>query len=383
MSVAEERVIVRPRSFDLPLPRGGRSASRSESVVLVRIPADRLPFLDFLRAVSAHVIVWHHLMLYGPLSDAAAELVPNLSQLLIDYGPNAVQVFLVIGGFLTAQGLSKRSEFHLLDCWTLIRRRYLRIAGPYLCVLVVAIVANWWAERWMNDESISAFPTVPQVLAHAVFLHDLLGYEALSAGLWYLAIDFQLASLAIAGWWLSHRVSKMCGWKTVIAAQAVVWPLAAASLLWINRNPAWDVAALYFFGSYALGMITSWVSAGKLPKWCFWAFTGLVVVALMLEFRPRLAVGLTSGLAIYGASTWGWLVRFPASRLVLFAGASSYSLFLIHFPVCLLVNAGLSTWVMSSPHWGAIGMIVAYGLSVLASIAFYFGVERRFARLRA
>lgn len=376
MSLAEQRFVNRPRWLSWTFPAGSTAAVGTKAGAA----SERLPFLDLLRAVSAHVIVWHHLVLYGPLSEAAADLVPTLSGLLIDYGPNAVQVFLVIGGFLTAQSLAKRREFRLRDCWSLIRRRYLRIAGPYLCVLAVAIAVNWLADLWMDDESITPFPTVPQVLAHAVFLHDLLGYEALSAGLWYLAIDFQLALLAAAGWWVSHRMARTRGLNPIVAAQAIIWPLAAASLFWMNRRPEWDVVALYFFGSYALGMITAWVLAGKLPRWCFWAFAGLVVLALLLEFRPRLAVALAAGVLVYGASAGGWLVRYPRNRILLFAGMTSYSLFLIHFPVCLLVNAWLSTVIAPSEGLYTAAIFSAYGLSVLASIAFYFGIERRFAR---
>lgn len=56
----------------------------------------------------------------------------------------------------------------------------------------------------------------------------------------------------------------------------------------------------------------------------------------------------------------------------------SYSLFLIHFPVCLVVNAILSNYVLHSPWLCLTGMFAAYGLSLVAAVAFYYGVDRRF-----
>jgi peptidoglycan/LPS O-acetylase OafA/YrhL len=340
--------------------------------------SDRLPFLDFLRAVSAHVIVWHHLAFYGPLSDEATFLFPRIFEFLSEHGRNAVQVFLVIGGFVTAQSLGKRREFALKDAVRTIKRRYVRIAGPYLAALMIAVVANSVAQAWMEHHSISAFPTIPQFLAHAVFLQDLLGYEALSAGVWYLAIDFQLVLLAIGLWWLAQRTASATKISPFVWSQVLLLPLAIASWFWFNRHSEWDVWAGYFLGNYAVGLIASWTLSRRLPPWVFWLYLALAGAALVTEFRPRLAVGLTTGLMIFVAGRSGWLGSLPLPRWLSFAGTSSYSLFLIHFPACLVVNAILSNYVLDSPALCVAGLSLAYGLSILASIVFYFAIERRF-----
>ena len=46
-----------------------------------------------------------------------------------------------------------------------------------------------------------------QFLAHALLLHSLLGMDALSAGVWYVAIDFQLFTLFVAVLWLARSVA--------------------------------------------------------------------------------------------------------------------------------------------------------------------------------
>jgi peptidoglycan/LPS O-acetylase OafA/YrhL len=65
----------------------------------------RLAFVDLLRALAASTIVWHHLAFYGPLSDVAHPLAPGLLDWLDSYGRMAVQVFLVLGGFMMGRSL--------------------------------------------------------------------------------------------------------------------------------------------------------------------------------------------------------------------------------------------------------------------------------------
>lgn len=71
-------------------------------------PPRRLPHVDVLKALAAQVIVLHHLVSYGPIARAAHALLPQLAGALQQYGRMAVQVFLVVAGYLSARGLSPR-----------------------------------------------------------------------------------------------------------------------------------------------------------------------------------------------------------------------------------------------------------------------------------
>ena len=226
-----------------------------------------IPIIHLLRAIGSHVIVWHHLAFYGPVSDIAYTTSPLFFDWLVDYGRMAVQVFFVMGGFVTARKLSRPRHWTAHVLGREIVARYRRIGIPYLvAVLVMAVVANEVARRSMEHESISATPSVKQLMAHAVFLQDVLDYEPLTAGIWYLAVDFQLGLLAlfvlaVAQWARGSDVE--AGFRT---AQWIFWPLAAASLFWLNRLDQFDHFALYFFGSYFTGMVVAWTLAGRLPR---------------------------------------------------------------------------------------------------------------------
>ena len=62
------------------------------------------------------------------------------------------------------------------------------------------------------------------------------------------------------------------------------------------------------------------------------------------------------------------------------SGASPYSLFLIHFPICLVLTAWIAEYVIDRPH-AALGlMILEYAVSLVAAVAFYRLIEGRVAR---
>ena len=181
-----------------------------------------------------------------------------------------VQVFFVLGGFVTAHKLSRPTHWTPPSWCARSSRRYRRIGIPYLVALLVAVAANEVARRSMDHESISATPSVTQLVAHAVFLQDVLDYEPLTAGIWYLAIDFQLGLLVLvtlaAAQWV-RRDDPEAGFRS---ANGLYWPLAATSLLWLNRLEQFDHYALYFFGSYFGGMVVAWTLAGRLPRTALW-----------------------------------------------------------------------------------------------------------------
>jgi peptidoglycan/LPS O-acetylase OafA/YrhL len=158
--------------------------------------------------------------------------------------------------------------------------------------------------------------------------------------------------------------------------------LAAASLLYFNRHAGLDVTGLYFFGSYALGMLAWWASRSARPARWLLAIAVLGALALALDFRGRLAVALAVALALVWLQRGRWAARWLQAPWLLRLGQMSYSVFLIHFPVCLLVSAAVSHFWPAQLAANALGMLAAFLLSLLAGSALYRGVESRHAPWR-
>jgi peptidoglycan/LPS O-acetylase OafA/YrhL len=340
--------------------------------------------INLLKAGAAQLIVLHHLAFYGPMADQARPLMPALIDWLDADGRIAVQVFLVVGGFLAAKSLSPHAHPGIPHPFKTIWRRYIRLALPFMAAMLLAIGASTLAGQWMSHDSISAPPTLAQLSAHLLLMHDVLGYEALSAGAWYVAIDFQLYALAtLLLWSAGHGAGqRLRHWLMPVLVTIGM----SISLLYFNRDAGWDVWAPYFFGSYGLGMLAWWAGdPARKPGEVALLLAMTVVpalIALNLEFRSRIAVALVvaCGLFLFGRirladyRSQGW-------ALVNRMAAISFSVFLVHFPVCLVVNAAFTRFVPEQPHAQAFGMLLAWMASLAAGAAFHRWVEVPLGRM--
>eukprot|EP01034_Spumella_vulgaris_P039100 gene39100-48291_t len=162
--------------------------------------------INLLKAVAAQLIVLHHLAFYGPMADHARALMPEVIGWLDEHARIAVQVFLVVGGFLAAKSLSPSGRPGIATPLHTAWRRYAKLAPPFLAATLLAAGANALASAWMTHDSISAPASFGQLSAHALLLHSVLGYESLAAGAWYVAIDFQLYAGLVLLLWLSGRL---------------------------------------------------------------------------------------------------------------------------------------------------------------------------------
>ena len=338
--------------------------------------------INLLKAGAAQLIVLHHLAFYGPMADHARVLLPELFDWLAGDARIAVQIFLVIGGFLAAKSLSPQGLAKTGNPLGTLWRRYTKLAPPFVAATLLAAGASFIASLWMTHDSISSTPSLPQLAAHVLLLHSVLGYESLSAGAWYVAIDFQLYAGTALLLWLCGRLSG--GVQRPWLAPAVVAVAAVSSLFYFNRDADWDVWAPYFFGSYGLGMLAWWAGdPARRPR----AVVGLFLMmalpalaALTLDFRSRIAVALSVAcvlmllgrVRVQSGAVWS---------LANWLGKNSYSIFLVHFPVCLVINAAFARFVPAQPELQAFGTVLAWGASLAAGAAFFRWVEAPLGRM--
>lgn len=357
--------------------------------------AVRLPLVDVLKGLACVVIVGHHFARYGPLPVHASSLAPGLFEWLAQDARLAVQVFLVLAGFLAAGSLAPDGVLRGDRPLARVMQRYGRLVMPYLAALSFGVLVAAIVRPWIDGDAVPAAPVLAQLVAHGLLLQDLLGYDALSAGVWYVAIDFQLFVLALAAIALSESLQRRWPARSGPSrwlAVAVVLALVIASLAMFNRQAALDVTALYFFGAYGLGMLVFWI--GRATRRSTWRFAVVLLAlvgaaALALDWRSRIAVALVTALMIVAAERHNHAAPAAAAarpqlaRPLVYLGRISYSLFLIHFPVLLLVSAALGRFVAPGPWMGMLGLGATFALSVAAAALLYRWVECRAASWRA
>ena len=339
--------------------------------------APRQSAIDALKVFASQLIVLHHLSAYGPVADAVEEALPGLIAWLYDYGRMAVQVFLVLGGYLAAQPLMQAMRGPISALARALLSRYLRLVPPFAAAMALAVLAAAWASPWLTEDLLAPAPRVFQMLTHVLLMHELLDMGSLSAGVWYVAIDFQLYALMAGLLWLGLRGGHV--WVAI----AIALGMAAASLLLWNRQPELDDWAIYFFGAYGLGAAARWAQttdSGALRHVGLSVMVVLSGLALLLDFRLRIAVALAA--AVFLVASRGQLPHLPArlAQWLASLGRTSYALFLVHFPVLLIGNAWWERADLNGPLAGGAMFIAIWACSLALAWVFERWVETPLAQ---
>jgi len=343
--------------------------------------------IDFLKVFAALLIILHHLSSYGQIAEDARTILPVIMTWLFEYGRYAVQIFLVMAGYLAAQSLSRYAniQFSAQALLKVILNRYLRLFAPYAAALLFTIACAYIARYWVSDEFVGESETLSQFLAHLFFIQGILGLDSISAGAWYIAIDWQLYSV------LAILLISFPRYQGVIWVISV---LAVASLLFFNRSGIYEAYFIYFIGSYGLGVLAYLgkcfdnQSVNRLAK------MALILIGLIIAITSFQQIWLRNFLAWFVAMAllfWGnapYPTQSKHSTLlsaIAWCSQRSYCAFLIHFAFILLANTLYIATGLHAYESGplAIAMMLAVvGCSTIAANYLYRVVEVPALRLK-
>ena len=326
--------------------------------------------IDLYKFIAAQVIVFHHICSYGPISNSLHELSPTIAGFLFDYGRYAVQVFLVIGGYLACQSIPKALNRN--SYLQLVVRRYLRLVPTYFIALVITIVCATIARIWLQDEFVGRQETITQLLAHIFLLQSVLGVDSISAGAWYVAIDMQLyAFLALLLMFFNNRR----------VVSLVLITFIFSSLFYFSQNDYFENYFIYFVGAYGLGAIANFASEGVDNKSIYRLFLIVGIVILITTFfhfflRSTIAWALAFSLILRGR--YFYLPRLNlVTRLIAWGSRCSYGLFLIHFSVILIGNTIFEAYGFVSPYTALIMGMLVWGVSLILAGFLFTQVESK------
>ena len=362
------------------------------SASLILKQAKSLFLVDFLKVFAALFIILHHLSSYGQIAEDARAFLPGAMNFLFEYGRYGVQIFLVMAGYLATQSLTRfaNAKFSSQNLLRVIINRYLRLFTPYIAALVFTILCAWIARFWVNDEFVGAQETLGQFLAHLFFLQGILGLDSISAGAWYVAIDWQLYSvLAIL-------------LITFSSYQALIWLIgiiATCSLLYFNRSNQYEAYFIYFIGSYSLGVLAYLAKnfadqkIRGLAKFVLIAIGVIIVISTLHQvwLRNFLAWFVALLLLVWGNATYPAAgsethgLKSSVLRAIAWASPRSYCAFLIHFAFILLANTLYIASGLHAHESGLIAVGLMLGVVVCSTIAasyLYRWVEIPSAKLK-
>jgi peptidoglycan/LPS O-acetylase OafA/YrhL len=324
--------------------------------------------IDVLKLLAAQLIVLHHLSAYGPMAEAVRSVWPSLVEHFYLDARLAVQVFLVIGGFLAAQSIGGRRDRQ--NPATLIQRRYLRLMPSFVLALCWVTSLVWLMRPFISGDWLVDAPNLHSVLAHLSLLQSVLDVPALSVGVWYVAADFQLyALLVLMAYWL----------KSDRALSFGVAALTVASMWGFNRFESLDNWAIYFFAAYGLGVLAAWAHRSSFDQLVLGAVLLLGEESLWAVPRVRLALALLITLVIaYASLNSHRLARFQLKRQGHLMVDSAYAMFLTHFGVIVIFSAGWEYWQLSSPKAALCLSGLAWVTSMAVGVLFHLKAEKPF-----
>ena len=348
--------------------------------------------IDLLKVFAALLIILHHLSSYGQIAEDARSVLPSLMTWLFEYGRYAVQIFLVMAGYLATQSLTRfaNAKFSSQNLLRVIINRYLRLFAPYIAALVFTILCAWIARFWVNDEFVGEQETLSQFIAHLFFLQGILGLDSISAGAWYVAIDWQLYSV------LAVLLISFSSYQALIWLISIV---AVSSLLFFNRSAQYEAYFIYFIGSYGLGVLAYLAKSFADKKIQGLAKFALIAIGVIIAVSTLQQVWLRNFLAWFvalllfvlgnatypsiGTATQG--LKVITLSAIAWASPRAYCAFLIHFAFILLANTLYIASGMHAHENGLIAIGLMLGVVVCSAIAasyMYRWVEIPSAKLK-
>jgi peptidoglycan/LPS O-acetylase OafA/YrhL len=304
----------------------------------------RLAGLDGIRGLAALFVVLHHCWLLS-FPGFPANNGPFWAGWLI-YGHLAVVVFIVLSGFSLAVAPA-RSGWRLDSLGRFAHRRAWRILPPYWPALLLSLVVAWT----LVAQPGTGEPTGKSVVVYGLLLQDVFGAPSPNGAFWSIAIEAQLYLVLPVLLLVLRRLGAavMLGAVTlVVLAVGLLAPAVPAVNLLMRFTP--QFAALFAVGVVAAGVLGNVERWRRVPWPLLTLLATVPVVSLIAIAGPvwtvehyfwvDLAAGPAVGMLLASVAVGrpAPLVSLLDTRPSRGLGSFSYSLYLTHAPVVVVVS---------------------------------------------
>lgn len=351
------------------------------------------PLLDAVRFFAALLVLCGHargLLLVGIERVENPSIFVKGVYFLSGLQHEAVVVFFVVSGFLIGGKVWDLIRIGCFDFRAYLIGRFTRIYIVYLPSLVLVAVLNMigylflsetrlYGERPLFPSGVSSGWTFDQIPCHLLSVQGVMCAPwGANPPVWSLGFEWVLYLIAPA---VFYAALTLPSWISLGLISAVMLPVVS--------NPEiifWSV--IWLTGT--VGCVVS--ERLNLNKSIGWTGAVLFIGALVvsrLKIATITATDLAAAAGIGAAFACQTLVRCPVNSRLLQRGARfSYSLYLIHLPVCLLFGALLerfARWPHTLVQPDAIGLGVfalTIGVGLLIALLFAMATEDRTAAMR-
>ncbi|MDX2100527.1 MAG: acyltransferase [Leptolyngbyaceae cyanobacterium bins.59] len=329
--------------------------------------------IDALRGLAACWVFLYHVG-NGQVSSVVAFFPQWLSVPLFQWGSQGVPVFFVLSGFVIAHSLMN-AKINLPYFQRFTVRRLLRLNPPYYASIVLAIGLALIAAKAKGVPF--AAPSLPQVLAHLLYLQEVFGLKNIIDVYWTLCLEVQFYLVFCALLGLTQYLKQR--WNVENARLLVFAPLAIVSAFWpLGIIPEGERAFLFLplWYGFFLGVFAYWTWKREISRPVFYLYAiPILIGSIVMEIQVATTHAITAILLmeIAQANRLGeWLKQ----SWLQFFGQISYSFYLIHVPI-----SGATFFVgykilSRSPFTESIMLLASFAICVICSYAFWYLFEK-------
>jgi peptidoglycan/LPS O-acetylase OafA/YrhL len=358
--------------------RSKRQGARADTAAAAEDDGDpsrqRLAGLDGVRGLAALFVVVNHVFLRA-FPGYPVDRAPLWAGWFI-YGRFAVVVFIVLSGFSLALSPA-RHGWRLDGVSRFALRRARRILPPYWAALVFSLAVAWLVVPPPGQGA----PNAKSVVVNGLLVQNLVGAPSPNRSFWSIAVEaqlyvvFPLLLLMVRRWGAIVMVATV---TLVVATVGILGPHVARLNVFVIQSPP-DLAALFAVGVLAAGIVGA---SGGRRSWP-WAWLALAAAAPVIAtiwwqgsvwtldhlFWVDLTLGPAVGCLLAGLVTGhpAPLLRLLDARPMRNLGSSSYSLYLTHGPIVVLVYELI---VAGRVRQGVPAFLVSLALVVPLTIVF-------------
>ena len=348
----------------------------------------RLGGLDGVRGLAALYVVVNHIFL-RTFPGYPHDRAPWWAGWFI-FGRFAVVVFIVLSGFSLALSPA-RHGWRLDSVVRFAGRRARRILPAYFAALTFSLAVAWYVVPQPGQGE----PGTRSVVVNGLLVQNLVQAPSPNRAFWTMAVEAQLYIAFPLLLLMVRRLGAAVMVATVVlvvATVGIVGPHDRRLHTLVIQSPP-DLAALFAIGVLAAGIVAA-SAALKAWPWDWLALAAAAPVLATIGWRGSvwtldhlLWVDLALGPAIaclLAALATGQpapLLRLLDSRPIRALGLSSYSLYLIHGPIVVVIYKRI---VAERFHHGALAFLVTVALvlpvTILFARMFAYVFERPFVR---
>ena len=312
----------------------------------------RMEGLDSLRGIAAGGVCLYHCCF-------ASEMMPQHGYLshLAQYGDKGVQVFFILSGFVIPYSLSRRPYGHGAAGRFLLRR-FARIQPAYwvavlFTVLIYGVVLGRPEFFDRGDIAVNAFYLVP--FTNSPWLLNIS---------WTLGVEAQFYILVALGYPVLTSESP------IVRRLAFAFFVLLCFLIRIlpeGINPWYVLPTWVPF--FATGLLLFLFRFDKISLNEFLITATCMVALLLFEY--------TKLFTLVAVGTGCLVLALPRGRKLPghFLGKISYSLYLVHLPVIIVLASWLEPLNLVKEH-PDFSVVVLFSASVIASLPFYYFAEK-------